>query len=142
MTGKLFHTVFKILMIKIAPMTCFLGFKSPLSILTSRTENQLSITSGQGWLGPMLCTVKWGKKVLCSRVFDLAVEQPQLFRKLPKNKQNKNVNLQKLAQCYIDNCKKYKCLREIWVISSFSSNGYHRREGGGYTVFISFLFFN
>ena len=34
----------------------------------------------------MLCTVKWVKKVYCGGVFDLAVEQPQLFRKLPKNK--------------------------------------------------------
>ena len=34
----------------------------------------------------MLYTVKWGKKVSCGGVFDLAVEQPQLFRKLPKNK--------------------------------------------------------
>ena len=28
---------------------------------------------------------------LLGGVFDLAVEQPQLFRKLPKNKTNKNV---------------------------------------------------
>ena len=39
----------------------------------------------------MLCTVKWGKKVSYGGVFDLAVEQPQLFRKLPKNKQTKNI---------------------------------------------------
>ena len=50
--------------------------------------NQFSITSGQGWLGPMLCTVKLVKKVSCGGVFDLAVEQPQLFRKLHKNKTN------------------------------------------------------
>ena len=35
----------------------------------------------------MLCTGKWVKKIVsCGGVFDLAVEQPQLFRKLPKNK--------------------------------------------------------
>ena len=34
----------------------------------------------------MLCTVKWGKKVSCGGVFDLAVEQQQLFRKLPPQK--------------------------------------------------------
>ena len=40
-------------------------------------------------MGPMLCTVKVGeKKVSCGGVIDLAVEQPQLFRKLHKN-QNK-----------------------------------------------------
>ena len=38
-------------------------------------------------VGHMLCTVKWVKKVSCGGVFDLAVEQPQLFRKtIPKNK--------------------------------------------------------
>ena len=31
-----------------------------------------------------------GKKIVsCGGVFDLAVEQPQLFRKLPKNKNKK-----------------------------------------------------
>ena len=50
------------------------------------SRNQFSITSGQGWLGPMLCTVKWVKKVSCGGVIALAVEQPQLFIKLPKTK--------------------------------------------------------
>ena len=35
----------------------------------------------------MLCTGKWVKKIVSfGGVFDLAVEQPQLFRKLSKNK--------------------------------------------------------
>ena len=35
----------------------------------------------------MLCTGKWVKNIVCcGEVFDLAVEQPQLFRKLPKKK--------------------------------------------------------
>ena len=52
-----------------------------------KNRNQFSITSGQGWLGPKLCTGKFVKKIVsCGGVFDLAVEQPQLFRKLPKNK--------------------------------------------------------
>ena len=43
--------------------------------------------SGQGWMGPMLWTVKWMKiKISCGGVIDLAVEQQQLFRKLNKNK--------------------------------------------------------
>ena len=46
--------------------------------------------SGQGWLGPVLCTDMWVKKSVCGGVFDLAVEQPQLFRKLPQNKQKKH----------------------------------------------------
>ena len=54
-----------------------------------QNRNQFSITSGQRWWEPMLCTGKWVKKVSCGGVFDLAVEQPQLFRKLPRNKQNK-----------------------------------------------------
>ena len=38
-------------------------------------------------MGPMLCTVKVGEKeISCGGVIDLAVEQPQLFRKLHKNK--------------------------------------------------------
>ena len=36
---------------------------------------------------------KWVKKVSCGGVFDLAVEQPQLFRKLPKNKKQKHFAL-------------------------------------------------
>ena len=40
-----------------------LGFKSPGSILTSRTET--SSLSRVVRLGPMLCTVKWVKKVSC-----------------------------------------------------------------------------
>ena len=48
--------------------------------------------SGQAWLGSILCTGKWVKKIVfCGGVFDLAVEQPQLFRKLPKNKKQKLV---------------------------------------------------
>ena len=54
----------------------------PLIPLTG-IRNQFSITSGQGWLRPMLFTGKWGKKIFSyGGVFDLAVEQPQLFRKL------------------------------------------------------------
>ena len=46
-------------------------------------------------MGPMLCTGKWVKKIVsCGRVFDFAVEQPQLFRKLLKNK-NKNVSCER-----------------------------------------------
>ena len=53
-------------------------------------RNQFSFTSGQGWLGPKICTGKWVKKIVsCGGVVDLAVEQPQLFRKRPP-KQNKN----------------------------------------------------
>ena len=37
-------------------------------------------------MGPMLYTVKWVKNVSCGEVIVLAVEQPQLFRKLHKNK--------------------------------------------------------
>ena len=37
----------------------------------------------------MLRTVKWVKKISYGGVFDLAVEQPQLFRKLSKNKNKK-----------------------------------------------------
>ena len=38
----------------------------------------------------MLCTGKWVKKIVsCCGVFDLAVGQPQLFRKLYKNKKQK-----------------------------------------------------
>ena len=48
-------------------------------------RNQFSITSLQGWWKPMLGTVKWVKKVSYGGVFDLAVEQPQLFRKLHLN---------------------------------------------------------
>ena len=67
------------------------GFKSQGSILTSTTDS-LSCTSSQGWLEPMLCTGKWVKKMAsCGGVFDLAVEQPQLFRKLPKNKTKKKL---------------------------------------------------
>ena len=80
-----------------------LRFKSPGSILTSRTETSSLITSGQGWLGPMLCTIKRGEKVSCGGVFDLAIEQPQLFRKLPKNqhKQKKTVK-RKIINIMID----------------------------------------
>ena len=57
-----------------------LGFKSPGSILTSRTEtSSLSRVVREGW--DMLCTGKLVKKSLLRGVFDLAVEQPPLFRK-------------------------------------------------------------
>ena len=46
-----------------------------------QNRNQFSITSGQ-W--HMLCTVKWVKNFKFGGVFDLAVEQLQLFRKLPQ----------------------------------------------------------
>ena len=46
--------------------------------------------SGQGWWRPMLCTVKWVKKVSYGGVFDLAVEPSQLLRKLHENKLNNN----------------------------------------------------
>ena len=55
-----------------------------------KTRNQFSIMSGQGWLGPMHCIVKWVKKVSSGGVVDFVVEQPQLFRKLHKNKQSKH----------------------------------------------------
>ena len=60
-----------------------LWFKSPGSILTSRTEtSSLSRVVWDG-LRPMLCTGKWVKKIVSyGGVFDLAVQQPQLFRKL------------------------------------------------------------
>ena len=66
-----------------------LGFKSPGSILTSRTETgSLSRVVRDGW-DPW--SVPWSgwKKVSSGGVVDLAVEQPQLIRKLHKNK-NKN----------------------------------------------------
>ena len=40
-------------------------------------------------VGPILCAIKWGKKVSCGGVFDLAVGQPHLFRKLTKNRDKK-----------------------------------------------------
>ena len=56
-------------------------------------RNQFSIMSSQGWLGPKLCIGKWVKKIVsCGGVFNLAAEQPQLFRKLPKNKQKTKSN--------------------------------------------------
>ena len=60
-----------------------------------QNSNQFSITSGQGWLRPMLCTRKWVKKIVSyGGVFDLAVEQPQLFRKISKNNQkNKYISV-------------------------------------------------
>ena len=57
-----------------------LGFKSPGSILTSRTEiSSLSRVVRDGW---DLCSVPLSgeNKVSWTGVFDLAVEQPQLFR--------------------------------------------------------------
>ena len=59
----------------------------PVLDSNSQNRNQFSTTSGQGWLGPKLCTGKWVKKIVsCGRVLNLAVEQPQLFQKLSKNK--------------------------------------------------------
>ena len=67
-----------------------LRFKSPGLILTSRTEtSSLSRVDRDGW-DPYPVPLSGGKK---SRggVFDLAVEQPQLFRKiLAKKKTNFN----------------------------------------------------
>ena len=52
-------------------------------------RNQFSITSGEGWLRPILCTVKWVKNSLQRwNLRDLAVEQPQLLRKLHQNEKN------------------------------------------------------
>ena len=55
------------------------------SILISRTEtSSLSRVVRGGW-DP--CSVPLsGEKKACGGVFDLATEQPQVFRKLPKNK--------------------------------------------------------
>ena len=62
-----------------------LGFKYPCSILTSRTEtNSLSRVVRDGWDPRSNALIKWVKKVPCGGVFDMAVEQPQLFRKLNK----------------------------------------------------------
>ena len=64
---------------------------SRVQIPGNQNRNQFSITSGQGWLRPMLSTGKWVKKIVSfGRVFDLAVEQSQLFRKLSQNKQTKH----------------------------------------------------
>ena len=50
----------------------------PGSILTSRTETS-SLHEWSGIVETMLCRVK---KVSYGEVFDLAIEQPQLVRKL------------------------------------------------------------
>ena len=52
------------------------------------TRNQFSITSGQGWLGPMLCTVKWVTKE------SPAVQSPTW----PLNSQNCSENYPKTKQ--------------------------------------------
>ena len=66
-----------------------LGFKSPGSILTSRTEtSSLSRVVRDGWDPCSLYREVGEKKVSRGGVIDLAVEQPQLFRKLHKNKTN------------------------------------------------------
>ena len=68
-----------------------LGFKSPGSILTSRTEtSSLSRVVNDGW-DRCSVTLSDEKKVSCCGVFDLAVEQPQLFRKLPQKKQKTHI---------------------------------------------------
>ena len=57
---------------------------TPGSILTSRTEtSSLSRVVRDSW-DPCSVPLSEGK-VSCGGVFDLAVEQPQLFRKLPQN---------------------------------------------------------
>ena len=67
-----------------------LGFKSQCLILTSITETSfLSRVVRDGW-DPCSVPLSVGKKS-CGGVFNLAVEQPQLFRKLPKNKTNNTV---------------------------------------------------
>ena len=63
-----------------------LWFKSQGSILTSRTEtSSLLRVVRDGW-DPCSIPLSGGKKVSYGAVFDLAVEQPQLFKKLPENK--------------------------------------------------------
>ena len=62
-----------------------LWFKSPGSILNSRTEtSSLSRVVGDGWDPSSVPLI--GGEVSCGGIFDLAIEQPQPFRKLPKNK--------------------------------------------------------
>ena len=76
-----------------------LGFKSPGSILTSGTAtNSLSRVVRDGW-DPCPEPLSGRKKVSCGGIIDLAVEQPQLFRKQHKNK-NKNKNSQAVARAY------------------------------------------
>ena len=58
-----------------------LGFKSPGSNLTARTEtSSLSRVVRVGW-DPCSVLLSGGKKISCGGVIDLAVEQPQLFKK-------------------------------------------------------------
>ena len=67
-----------------------LEFKPPGSILTSRTEtSSLSRVVRDGWDPCSIPLSGGGGNVSCGGVFDLAVEQPQLLRKLPKNKNKK-----------------------------------------------------
>ena len=70
----------------------------------------------------MLCTVKWVKKVSCGGVFDLAVEQPQLFRKLHKNKNKlflKSVIEQKVMCDYTQYCTAYAtCSEHVAALSA------------------------
>ena len=52
-------------------------------------QKQFSITSGQGWWSPWSVPLSGRKKVSCGGVFDMAVKQPQLFRKLHQNQNQK-----------------------------------------------------
>ena len=66
-----------------------LGFKSPGSILTSRTEtSSLSRVVRDGW-DPCSVPLKWGEKGSC---VGSTWQLPQLFRKLHKNS-NKKFNI-------------------------------------------------
>ena len=73
-----------------------LVFKSPGSILTSGTENS-SISRLVRDAGDPFSVPLSGRKIVSyGEVFDLAVEQPQLFRKLDKTKnKKKRVNIWK-----------------------------------------------
>ena len=77
-----------------------LGFKSPGSILTSRTETSSLSRVVRDSGDPCSVPLSGWKKVSSGLVFDKAVEQPQLlFRKLYQNKNKKTGHfyLKKLA---------------------------------------------
>ena len=75
------------------------GFKSPGSILTSRTEtSSLSRVVRDGW-DPCSVPVSGWKNSLLRRSLYLAAEQPQLFRKLSKNK-NKTNKTTDVLKCF------------------------------------------
>ena len=74
----------------------------------------------------MLCTVKRGKKVSCGGVFDLAVEQPQLFRKRHKNKNKQKNTITRFRNIYFKIEKKVfgpnnKDLKKISVFYKYES---------------------